>query len=156
MRFKQYINETGFKKYPKGWNRSSVRKFAKTISKNMGKDVDEKGWFDACVRKMEPEMGEGAKGFCASVKDEYFGQTKWRSGDKTVKPGKVSKNEDISIVKKTFKDKIHNIKDPSQLKEFYNNFDWNEYSDEEKDWIESNIKKVARKIECDPEQYRKK
>lgn len=85
MRFKQYLTEIGFKTYPKGWDRSSVKKFAETLSKNIGKDVDEHGWFDACVLKMKKEMGDGAKGFCASVKDEYMGQTKWRGGDKTIK-----------------------------------------------------------------------
>ena len=91
MKFKNYLTEMGFKKYPKGWNRTSVRKFVKTISNNIDKEVDEKGWFDGCVIKMKDEMGEGAEGFCASIRDEYFGQTMWRSGDKTIKSGKVSK-----------------------------------------------------------------
>lgn len=93
MKFKQYLTEIGFKNYPAGWNRSSVRKFVKTLSDTIGKKPDEHGWFDACVLKMEKEMGDGAKGFCASIKDEYFGQTKWRSGDDTIKKGKVSKKE---------------------------------------------------------------
>lgn len=85
MKFRKYLNEIGFKTYPKGWDKSSVKKFADTLSKNIGKGVDEHGWFDACVLKMKKEMGDGAKGFCASVKDEYMGQTKWRGGDKTIK-----------------------------------------------------------------------
>ena len=76
MRFKQYINEIGFKVYPKGWNRTSVRKFVNTLSKNIGKKPNEKGWFDACVSEMEDQFGDGAKGFCASCHDEYLGQTK--------------------------------------------------------------------------------
>jgi len=93
MKFKQYLTEIGFKNYPDGWNRSSVRKFANTLSDSIGKKPDEHGWFDACVLKMAKEMGDGAKGFCASVKDEYMGQTKWRGGDKSIKPGRVSKKE---------------------------------------------------------------
>lgn len=93
MKFQNYLTEIGFKNYPKGWNRTSVRKFVKTISKTIGKEPDEKGWFDACVNEMEDEMGDGAKGFCASCRDEYFGQTKWRSGDKTIKKGKTTKKD---------------------------------------------------------------
>lgn len=92
MRFKSFLlNEIGFKNYPAGWTRSSVRKFVETLSSNIGKEPDEEGWFYACVDKMRKEMGDGAEGFCASCRDEYFGQTKWRSGDKKVKPGKVGK-----------------------------------------------------------------
>lgn len=39
MKFKQYLTE----KLPSGWNKESVKKFAKTI----GKEADEKGFFDA-------------------------------------------------------------------------------------------------------------
>jgi len=91
MKFKEYLIEMGFKKYPNGWSRTYVRKFVETLSKSINKKPDEKGWFDACVLKMEDQMGDGAKGFCASIKDEYFGQTFWRSGNKKIKPGKVSK-----------------------------------------------------------------
>lgn len=92
MRFKNHLSEMGFKKYPSGWNRTSVRKFVDTLSNSIDKKPDEKGWFDACVNKMKKEMGDGAEGFCAACRDEYFGQTKWRSGSKTVKPGKISKS----------------------------------------------------------------
>jgi len=156
------VNEKGFKNYPKGWNRSSVRKFAKTISKNIGKDVDEKGWFDACVRKMEPEMGEGAKGFCASVKDEYFGQTKWRSGDKTIKPGKVSKKIDegddlgsinMNVIKRIYKPRFNKIKNESQLDDLYNNilqkskrWNWADMDKEEIKWLEQQFDKVSKRL----------
>jgi hypothetical protein len=43
MKFKDYINEAGFTKYPAGWDRDSVIKFAKTLSK----DPTSKGFFDA-------------------------------------------------------------------------------------------------------------
>src|SRR6056297_2182317 len=144
------VNEKGFKNYPKGWNRSSVRKFAKTISKNIDKDTDEKGWFNACVRKMEPEMGDGAKGFCASVRDEYFGQTKWRSGDKSVKPGKVSKkvdeNEDINTFKKIFTSKFDVIKNESSLDNLYNELSNEKLDNEKKEWLEKKFKKVSKQL----------
>ena len=157
MRFKNFlltenikVNEIGFKNYPKGWNRSSVRKFAKTISKNIDKDTDEKGWFNACVRKMEPEMGDGAKGFCASVRDEYFGQTKWRSGDKSVKPGKVSKKineEDIKTFKKIFEPKFEVIKNESELDDIYDQL-FNENLDKEKkEWLEKRFKKLTKNLQ---------
>lgn len=41
------LTEIGFEKYPKGWDRGSVKKFADTITKDVGKDPDDKGWFDA-------------------------------------------------------------------------------------------------------------
>lgn len=85
MRFKKYINEVGFDKYPEGWNRDSVIKFAKTLTKETGKGPTEHGFFDACVLKMEKHFGEGAKGFCASVKDEAYGHTYWRGKDKPKK-----------------------------------------------------------------------
>jgi hypothetical protein len=150
MRFKQYINEIGFKNYPKGWNRSSVRKFAKTLSNNIDKDIDEKGWFDACVKKMEPDMGENAKGFCASVRDEYFGQTKWRSGEKKVKPGKVPKKvneEDINVFKKIFKSKFEVIKNESELDNFYNQVSNENLDKEKKEWLEKNFKKISKQLE---------
>jgi hypothetical protein len=52
-----------------------VIKFVKTLSKTIGKEPDEKGWFNACELKMKKEMGEGAAGFCAACKDTYFGHT---------------------------------------------------------------------------------
>jgi len=99
MKFKQYLNEMGFKEYPKGWDRESVKKFVKTLSKSIGKEPDEKGWFDVCVAKMQDQMGEGSAGFCSSCKDEFFGHTKWRSGDY------VQENtlEDISKAKELIK-----------------------------------------------------
>ena len=40
MKFKQYLMT---EKLPAGWDKSSVEKFAKSV----GKDADEKGFFDA-------------------------------------------------------------------------------------------------------------
>ena len=69
MKFKDWLNEAGFKKFPPGWTRKSVIKFAKTLTKDTGKLPTEKGFFDECVNKMKKHFGEGAEGFCASVKD---------------------------------------------------------------------------------------
>jgi hypothetical protein len=82
MKFKEFINEIGFKSYPKGWDKSSVLKFVKTLSKTIGKDPDEKGWMTACIDKMKKEMGDGAPGFCAACLDTYKGHTKWRGKHK--------------------------------------------------------------------------
>lgn len=82
MKFKEYLTELGFKKYPKGWDESSVKKFAETLSNSIGKNPNEKGWFDACTLKMRKEMGDGAAGFCAACKDTYMGTTFWRGKNK--------------------------------------------------------------------------
>ena len=60
-----------------GWDKSSVKKFGKTI----GKSPTEHGFFDACVKRMSPKSGWGeekAKGFCARLKDTAKGTTEWR------------------------------------------------------------------------------
>ena len=56
-----------------GWTKKSVVKFGESI----GKDPGEKGFFDACVVKMGEKVDD-PKGFCASLKDTYYGDTKWR------------------------------------------------------------------------------
>ena len=73
--------EAGFKQYPKGWDRSSVQKFGRTLSKNMKGGVKTKGFFDKCVKKMRGKV-ENPEGFCASIKDETYGSTGWRGKDK--------------------------------------------------------------------------
>ena len=60
-----------------GWTKSSVKKFGNTI----GKDPDKPGFFDACVLKMKNKVDD-PEGFCASLKDKYYGNTKWRGNDK--------------------------------------------------------------------------
>lgn len=60
-----------------GWTKSSVEKFGKTI----GHPVDKKGFFDACVMKMKNRVDD-PDGFCASLKDKYYGTTEWRGKDK--------------------------------------------------------------------------
>jgi len=79
--------EAGFNKYPKGWDRNSVVKFGKTLSKRMKGGVKSKGFFDKCVKKMRGKV-ENPEGFCAGVKDETYGSTGWRGKDKS--PAKVS------------------------------------------------------------------
>lgn len=84
MKFRDWLNEAPIS--AKGWTMKSIEKFEKTI----GKKADEKGFFDKCVARMEPKMGEQAKGFCASVKDAKHGSPQWRGKGKTKK--EVSKD----------------------------------------------------------------
>lgn len=80
------INEAGFKGMPKGWTEESLKKWMKTFKKNHGKGPKDEGFFDICVSEMSDKMGEdGAKGFCAALKDEKFGSTYWRGKDKSKK-----------------------------------------------------------------------
>ena len=58
---------------PEGWDKESVAKFGKSI----GKSPDEKGFFDACVKKMTGEVDD-PQAFCANLLDTYKGTTKWR------------------------------------------------------------------------------
>ena len=60
-----------------GWTKSSVEKFGNTI----GHSPSKKGFFDACVAKMGKRVND-PEGFCASLKDKYYGTTKWRGKDK--------------------------------------------------------------------------
>ncbi|MFW6242598.1 MAG: hypothetical protein ACOC2W_00400 [bacterium] len=73
-----YLQEIGFSNLPTGWDKNSVKKFAKTLG---GKDVDIKDdkWFYNCVKKIK-DMGEidNPESYCATLKDEVLGTTKWR------------------------------------------------------------------------------
>ncbi len=77
----EYLNDPELKEAAvktAGWTKSSVEKFGNTIGKGPG----EKGFFDACVLKMKRKVDD-PEGFCASLKDKYYGNTKWRgNGDK--------------------------------------------------------------------------
>lgn len=75
------VVEAGFSKYPKGWTKKSVQKFAQTLSKDMKGGPKTKGFFDKCVKKMSGKV-ENPEGFCASIKDEVYGSTGWRGKDK--------------------------------------------------------------------------
>lgn len=95
MKIKDYLDEAGFKKFPPGWTKKSVEKFAKTLT---GQDADEKGFFDKCVAKLTKEFGEdGAKGYCAAIKDEVYGSTYWRGKDKSKEKTKkdVEKHQNV-------------------------------------------------------------
>jgi len=81
-RFEKYLIEAPLKS--KGWDEDSIKKFEKTI----GKKADAKGFFDACVARMKPKMGEQAKGFCAAIKDKKYNSTMWRGKDKSKKDAK--------------------------------------------------------------------
>ena len=78
----EYLNEAPIGS--KGWTKSSVEKFGKTI----GKDPQAHGFFDACVSRMQGKKGfdeKKAKGFCASLKDASYGSSMWRGKDKPKK-----------------------------------------------------------------------
>lgn len=99
MKIEKYllkIQEAGFTKYPKGWSKDSVKKFANTLSDRMKGGPKSKGFFDKCVEKMKGKMDD-PEGFCASIKDEVYGSTGWRGKDKSA--GEVRKD----VKKKKFK-----------------------------------------------------
>ena len=81
------VNEAGFDEKPKGWNQSSVNKFSNTLSKNIGKEITDKGWFEKCVDKMIGPMKtkEKASAYCASLRDQKLKSTMWRGKGKTEK-----------------------------------------------------------------------
>lgn len=65
-----------------GWTQKSITKFGKTL----GKGPKEKGFFDACVARMEGKEGfdkEKAAGFCSSIKDSAWGSGHWRGSKKS-------------------------------------------------------------------------
>lgn len=76
-----YIQEAGFAKYPKGWDKQSVVKFAKSLVKG---GAAKKDFFDKCVGKMKGHMKD-PEGFCASIKDVVYASTFWRGKGKTPK-----------------------------------------------------------------------
>jgi hypothetical protein len=88
------IQEAGFEKYPKGWDQSSVKKFAKSI----GGDPKTKGWWDKCIKEIEGKIGN-PEGFCASVRDEALNSTYWRGEGKS----KKEMEKDIRTHKKIHK-----------------------------------------------------
>lgn len=75
------VVEAGFSKYPKGWTKDSVKKFANSLSADMKGGPKSKGFFDKCVNKMQGKLKD-PEGFCASIKDEVYGSTMWRGKDK--------------------------------------------------------------------------
>lgn len=76
--------EAGFKKYPEGWSKKSVKKFANTLTKEEVNAATRPGFFDKCVKKMKNKM-KNPEGFCASIKDVAHGSTYWRGKDKSPK-----------------------------------------------------------------------
>jgi hypothetical protein len=71
-----------WKKKPRGWKQKSVKQYSKTMMSG------KKHPFDACVKKMKGKV-DSPEGFCASVKDQYKGDTSWRSKEqKKNKKGK--------------------------------------------------------------------
>lgn len=89
MKFRDYIELDEAPISTKGWTKDSVVKFGKTI----GVSPDKKGFFDACVSRMKGKMGDRAEGFCASLKDAYYGSVYWRGSGKTEKQVKKDVKE---------------------------------------------------------------
>ena len=75
------VEEIGWDNLPPGWDKESLMKFARSLT---GKTKDDtEGFFTECVDRIKDEEGfdeEGAKKFCASLKDEYLDTTDWRTG----------------------------------------------------------------------------
>lgn len=81
-----YLKEAGFEGMPKGWTKKSIKKSGMTLAKTVGeKSPKEKGFFKKCVKRMRKHMGDGAEGYCASIKSHAFGSTYWRGKGKTKK-----------------------------------------------------------------------
>ena len=79
MKFKEYLEEKiGWENLPKGWTKDSVKKFAKSLT---GKGATKEDFFEACVVEMRNKMDD-PEAFCASVKDQVWGTTYWRSKGK--------------------------------------------------------------------------
>lgn len=60
-----------------GWTKASVEKFGKAIGAAPGKP----GFHKACTLKMKGKVDD-PEAFCASLKDTYYGDTKWRGKGK--------------------------------------------------------------------------
>ena len=72
-------------KKPPGWKEKSVKQYSRTMMKG------EEHPFTECVEKMKKHVDDPEK-YCASVKDKYRGNKKWRnpSGLKKKKSSKKS------------------------------------------------------------------
>jgi len=98
----EFIFESTLSEAPvgsKGWTQASIEKFGKTI----GKGAQDKGFFSACVKRMEGKKGfdkEKAQGFCASIKDASFGSPMWRG------KGKKKKEAQADTKKSRFKKQL--------------------------------------------------
>jgi hypothetical protein len=83
----------------KGWTMQSIKKFGKTV----GKDPTEKGFFEACMKRMQGKPNfdkEKAAGFCASIKDAAYGSPMWRG------KGKSKKEVKAAVKSKKFKKQL--------------------------------------------------
>ena len=79
-----YLHEAGWDKMPKGWDKSSVKKAAKTLGKTVGKKPTQTDFFDKCVAKLKGKM-DNPEAYCASLKDYAHGSTYWRGKGKSPK-----------------------------------------------------------------------
>jgi len=72
----------------KGWTQESLKKFGKTI----GVDPKEKGFHEACVKRMKGRV-DTPEAFCASIKDAAYGSPMWRGKEKTKKEAEKGAKE---------------------------------------------------------------
>jgi len=97
-----HVEEAGFKKYPKGWTKNSIKKFAKTLTKEEVNVATKIGFFEKCVKKMQGKV-ENPEGFCAAMKDEAHGgdkaSTYWRGKGKSEKEAK----QKVAYMRRKFK-----------------------------------------------------
>lgn len=84
-----HLKEAGFEAKPRGWDKSSIKKYMASFSKRMKGGVKSKGFFDKCVKKLQDKV-DNPEGFCAALKDEAYGSTGWRGKDKS--PQEVRKD----------------------------------------------------------------
>lgn len=63
------LEETAFKTMPKGWDKSSLEKFAKTLTK---KEKGEEGFFRSCVKKIGDTDITDPEKFCGALKARFF------------------------------------------------------------------------------------
>ena len=102
-KYKETLDESGFKKLPKGWSKKSVNKTGKTLAKHMGlNSPKDKGFFDKCVEKMKDKMNN-PEGYCASLKDQAHGGDKaatyWRGKEKS----EIESNKQIYKMRRKLK-----------------------------------------------------
>lgn len=99
--------EAGFEQMPKGWDKSSVKKFANTLAKNeaVQNAATKPGFFEKCVSKMQGKVAN-PEGFCAAIKDEAHGgdkaSTYWRGKGKSEKEAK----QKIASVRNKIKEEV--------------------------------------------------
>lgn len=75
------VHEIGWKDFPRGWTKDSIKKYAKTLGGDV--NIKSKEWFYKCVDKLKDEKGiDNPEELCGTIKDEVLGTTKWRGEER--------------------------------------------------------------------------